>query len=145
MKWKSWAVIAIAVFTVACCGRHAKLPDGWYLLGAGSSEVLTPAIVTVHDFASLRVDSLSEAQGSFRYRITGQLNEEGTGRFARATEKAIGSRIAFLCDGRVVCTPAVHARIEDGNFLIVLEDDPGGVRTRRIYARLEAAMHGKRE
>lgn len=110
-----------------------------------SSEVLTPAIVTVHDFASLRVDSLSEAQGTFRYRITGQLNEEGTGRFARATEKAIGSRIAFLCDGRVVCTPAVHARIEDGNFLIVLEDDPGGVRTRRIYARLEAAMHGKRE
>lgn len=142
MKRKSWMVVAIAVFMVACCGRHAALPDGWYLLEEGAGQPASP-IVTVHDFASLRIDSLPEDSGVFRYRITGQLNASGTERFAQATRQAVGRRIGFLCDGRLVCMPTVHAQIVSGRFLIVLKDDPCGVRTRRMYARLEAALCGK--
>jgi len=47
-----------------------------------------------------------------------KLNEEGTEKFAKATENNIGKQIAIVYDGEVISAPAVNSAITDGNAII---------------------------
>ena len=97
-------------------------PDGWYLVENHSSDSLSAnPILTVVDFQSLRVDSVS-AQGVTSYQIYGSTKPEKTKIFGDATEKQIGKEIAFVYCGRVLDNPRVNARIESGNWSLSFTD-----------------------
>lgn len=100
-------------------------PDGWYYVIDMETDSLSDTpIVTLKDFAKLKLDSTQSADtDSITYRIFGRLTESGRKVWAEATEKSIGKHIAFLFNGVILTAPLVNCRIENGNFFITTEQD----------------------
>lgn len=98
-------------------------PDGWYyVIDLKSDSLSVEPIVTVKDFAKLKLDSAQSAdKDSMTYRILGRLAESGTKAWAEATEKSIGKHVAFLFNGVILTAPYVNCRIDNGNFFIMTE------------------------
>lgn len=116
-------ILATICLSAASCTTHfgnRKLADGWYHVENTENNIVkNRPIVKAEDFTGLRLDSCRiEGSDLQIYTITGTCNDAG--KFADATEKAIGKHIAFIFDGKMVCAPKVNARIDSGNFMISL-------------------------
>lgn len=100
-------------------------PNGWYyVVDLENDSLSTAPIVTVKDFAKLKLDSaLDSGKDSVTYRIIGQMTESGKEVWAEATEKSIGKHLAFLFNGVILTAPYVNCRIENGNFFIATDKD----------------------
>lgn len=108
--------------------------NGWYHIMNGQKDSISKEpIVVVKDFETLKLDSDSFG----RVMIIGTIKKEKAGRWADATEKAIGKRIGFIYNDKVITDPQVNMRIESGNFMI---SNPYGGNLREIYQQLLKEM-----
>lgn len=90
-------------------------PNGWYLITSETKDSISKEpIVTVKDFVALKLDSDFNAT----YQIVGTISKHRSSKWADATEKAIGKRIGFVHNNKVITAPQVNQRIEGGNFAI---------------------------
>lgn len=116
-----WSFVSLIFCFVSCHSSNADKENGWYRLDDHSEVAVGDPIVTVKDFAFLRLDS-----GIFRdnneviYEISGKVKQDKIKIYADETEKAIGKKIGFLYDGKVLCSPSPNMRIEGGHFSITL-------------------------
>ena len=108
----------ICCFLMACSyspQRPIPRENGWYyVLGENQDSLSREPIVTVKEFAELRLDSDSFGI----YAIVGVVSKHKLQKWADATEQAIGKHIAFVFNDSVVSAPQVNQRIESGNFQI---------------------------
>lgn len=126
---------------VAADSGAASRPNGWYGItdGVPDSVDRTP-IVTVEDFAELRLDSLPEADGGMAYQLVGRLKEKGAAAFAEATGRSVGHRIGFVYKGEILCCPRINQRIEGGSFAITPSCFRNGAAMRALLRALRAEM-----
>ncbi len=108
------------LLSVSCSTQFgkSKLHDGWYLIiDNEENTVKNRPIATANKFDELKIDSVN-VQGSdvYLYTITGKVSD--VEKWAKETEKAIGSNIGFIYKGKMICNPKVNAAIESGNFMI---------------------------
>ncbi|MBK8657520.1 MAG: hypothetical protein IPN22_01225 [Bacteroidetes bacterium] len=68
-------------------------------------------IVTSVNFILLKIYKSKYSDG---YGLTMQLNEKGAKAWSIATGKAIGDKLAFIFDNKLLYTPTVNAQIEGG-------------------------------
>lgn len=123
VKFKFFKILLLGVcflYFVSCGKRNSERPNGWYYIVEGSADSISKEpIVTVNDFAELKLDSGMNTQtGEMIYQITGKVNERSVKKYVDATEKSIGKRIGFVYNDVVVSDPRVNARIESGRFSI---------------------------
>ena len=110
----------VLLLSVSCSTQFgkSKLHDGWYLIiDNEENTVKNRPIATANKFDELKIDSVN-VQGSdvYLYTITGKVSD--VEKWAKETEKAIGSNIGFIYEGKMICNPKVNAAIESGNFMI---------------------------
>ncbi len=117
-------ILLMTVCLVSC--RSAHQADGWYPVSE-DDRVVGPAIVTVGDFASLSMDTVSIPE---HYVITGQIRPEKVAVWTAATRQRIGERIGFLFEDKVVMAPTINCPVESGAFTIETSDN---AMTVRIY------------
>ncbi len=60
----------------------------------------------------------NQLTGATEYYVSLQLTEEGSQKFAEATEKNVGKAISIIYDGKTVRTPTVQEKITGGNCSI---------------------------
>lgn len=135
-------LIIIFIFCVvfgACRTQKQNRPNGWYHIANGMADsVAAEPIVTVKDFAELRLDS-ARFDGSTlpMYQIVGNIAETKQKLWADQTELAIGRSIGFMYEGEVICNPFLHGRIEGGNFAISFPPaTDSGQKIKKIYQSL---------
>lgn len=101
--------------------------NGWYYIVDDKQDSLSvKPIITVKDFVALRLER--DALGNSV--ISGSISKFKRNKWATATERSIGKRIAFLFNEKVITAPQVNMRIESGNFQI---SNPHGYDLRKIY------------
>lgn len=122
--------------SLSSCSQSTHRENGWYPIMNGQKDSISKEpIVVVKDFETLKLDSDSFG----RVMIIGTIKKEKAGRWADATEKAIGKRIGFIYNDKVITDPQVNMRIESGNFMI---SNPYGGNLREIYQQLLKEMSG---
>ena len=115
----------ISLFWLLLCGcSTGRLADGWYpvvdpVADTPDNRVEGKAIVTVKDFESVAIDTLSHQNVAF---IEGRLKADKVSVWTKATEDRIGKRIGFVFKNSVVMAPTVNCWIESGRFTINSED-----------------------
>lgn len=120
-QWKlGW--ILVGMFLLSGYTEKVDYVNGWYHL-IGKEGRVGEMIVTVKDFAELRLDSTLRQNGSTSYYIVGRVCKEKVKTWAEATEKAIGSSIGFMFNNNLITKPTVNMRIDSGNFMIALPPD----------------------
>ncbi len=62
--------------------------------------------------------SKNQLTGATEYHVSLQLTDEGSEKFAEATEKNVGKSISIIYDGKTVRTPTVREKITGGNCSI---------------------------
>ena len=74
-------------------------PNGWYyVIDMEHDSLSADPIVTVKDFARIKLDSVSDSnEDNMAYRILGVLDDSHKTTWADATEKSIGKHIGFTC------------------------------------------------
>ncbi len=125
--------------SVYCHAQTQHRPNGWYHIKNGIRDSLAKEpIVTVKDFAELRLDSaLSDNGRCFAYQIAGCVVQAKQKLWADETELAVGHSIGFVYEGEVICNPFVNDRIESGAFAISLSPSvKSGFPIKRIYQAL---------
>ena len=133
---------AMMSLLASCGGATAERPDGWYLVIDG--EPVGDAIVTVKDFAAMKLDSFPSEQG-MSYQIIGRVKDDMIPVWADATENAAGETIGFLYEGEILSSPQVVGRIESGHFAISIpSSDDAEVELERVYDGLLAQMDDTR-
>lgn len=83
-------------------------------------------VITGTDVAEAMAGSQkNQTTGKIEYVVTLKLNDEGTKKFADATQKAYagGESIAIYYDGQFVSVPSVNAAITDGSAVITGMED----------------------
>ncbi|MBC5645869.1 hypothetical protein H8S77_23625 [Parabacteroides sp. BX2] len=125
MKKLNCLLILIAIASVivlepnSCNAQTIERENGWYYIMEGRKDSISKeSIITVKDFAFLRLDSFSYSDNRMMYMIVGTINQPQVSRWADATERSIGKRICFVFDNKVITDPKVNARIESGAFSI---------------------------
>ena len=125
----------LSIFTCSSCHQKTTpgvadkgLENGWYHIVDEDSIIPIP-IVTVKEFAALRVDSDYYGMCS----IVGQVCRSKRQTWADATERWIGKRIGFIFNDSLIASPQVNMRIESGNFQI---STPQGKGIRSLYKSL---------
>ena len=121
----------------AAMGQSLQRENGWYnILDGKKDSIAKVPIVTVKDFVALRLDS-TVFQGRMHFQIAGTIGEHKRGKWADATEKAIGKRIGFVFNNKVITAPQVNMRIESGRFAI---SAPQGDNLKEIYREMLQEM-----
>lgn len=116
---KNTFLILFILLLNGCKSSPPSRPNGWYTITDGVSDSISKdPIATVKDFSALKIDSFQTQDKKTTYQILGTLNNDKIKAFAEATEKAIGHRIGFLFNGKIIEAPKVNYRIEGGRFLI---------------------------
>lgn len=125
----------LSIFTCSSCHQKATpgvadkgLENGWYHIVDEDSIIPIP-IVTVKEFAALRVDSDYYGMCS----IVGQVCRSKRQTWADATERWIGKRIGFIFNDSLIASPQVNMRIESGTFQITV---PQGHGIKSLYRKL---------
>lgn len=128
-------MVILSIFTCSSCHQKTTpgvadkgLENGWYHIVDEDSIIPIP-IVTVKEFAALRVDSDYYGMCS----IVGQVCRSKRQTWADATERWIGKRIGFIFNDSLIASPQVNMRIESGNFQI---STPQGKGIRSLYRSL---------
>lgn len=80
-------------------------------------DVYGNTYITADDIKSAKANIMGEP-GSMYYIISIEFNEEGTQKFADATEKLVGEEINIIVDGETLCSPIVNSQITDGKTQI---------------------------
>ena len=98
-------------------------PNGWYyVIDMEHDSLSADPIVTVKDFARIKLDSVSDSnEDNMAYRILGVLDDSHKTTWAEATEKSIGKHIGFLFNGVILTAPYVNCKIESGKFFIATD------------------------
>ncbi len=111
----------IVIMFVTLCGCSTRrLANGWYpVADTPDNHIEGKAIVTVKDFDTTRLDTVSYPDVAF---IEGRLKVDKVPVWAKATEDRIGKRNGFVFKDSVVMAPSVNCRIESGCFTINSED-----------------------
>lgn len=124
----------------AAMGQSLQRENGWYnILDGKKDSIAKVPIVTVKDFVALRLDS-TVFQGRMQFQIAGTIGEHKRGKWADATEKAVGKRIGFVFNNKVITAPQVNMRIESGRFAI---SAPQGDNLKEIYREVLQEMAGE--
>lgn len=76
----------------------------------------TVAICKKEDFKEATVDTPEYTRNHPVLNVV--LTEKGKERFAEATQKSIGSRLAIFIEGEFIFAPMVYEEIKDGKFQI---------------------------
>lgn len=128
-----------ALSILASCGAATTdQPDGWYVVVDG--EPVGDPIVTVDDFAAVKLDSFPSEHG-MSYQIIGRVKDDKIPVWADATENATGEIIGFLYDGEIIVSPQVMGRIDSGHFAISMpSSDDAGTELESVYDGLLAQM-----
>lgn len=117
----------------AAMGQSLQRENGWYdILDGRKDSIAKVPIVTVKDFVALRLDS-AVFQGRMQFQISGTIGEHKRGKWADATEKAVGKRIGFVFNNKVITNPQVNMRIESGRFAI---SAPQGDNLKQLYREI---------
>lgn len=144
MKRIGLGILFLSVLAGCRSDKVADRPNGWYFITDNVADSVSEMpIVTVEDFAELRLDSSVMQSGGSVYQITGRLKAEKTGDFADATERWAGHRIGFSYEGEIISDPQVNMRIDSGSFAIssfTLSRD--GEKMKEIYRNLLKEMSG---
>lgn len=119
MKQWNFSWLIVGMLLLSGYTQKTDYVDGWYRIN-GEDETVGEVIVTVNDFAELRLDSALHQNGRMSYYIVGRVCKEKVKVWADATEKAIGSSIGFMFNNTLIVKPTVNMRIESGNFMISL-------------------------
>lgn len=121
----------------AAMGQSLQRENGWYnILDGRKDSIAKVPIVTVKDFVALSLDS-TVFQGRMQFQIAGTIGEHKRGKWADATEKAVGKRIGFVFNNKVIADPQVNMRIENGRFAI---SAPQGDNLKEIYREMLQEM-----
>lgn len=120
MKASKLIMLLFALHCILYCNAQTiERENGWYYIMEGRKDSISKeSIITVKDFAFLRLDSFSYSDNRMMYMIVGTINQSLVSRWADATERSIGKRICFVFDNKVITDPQVNARIESGTFSI---------------------------
>jgi len=121
--------LSLCLFNIVGCKNNNAVhrENGWYhILDDKQDSLSKEPIVTVKDFTALRLES--DSLGNLT--ITGSLSKFKQNKWASATELSIGKRIGFLFEGKIIASPQVNMRIENGNFQI---SNPHGYDLQKIY------------
>lgn len=132
-----------ALFSLVCCypTSTSDKPNGWYFLDNNAEIETTNPIVVVKDFAYLRLDSGMVANTNKPiYEIIGKVKEAKVKTFADATEKAIGKKIGFLYNDKILNAPSPNMRLESGNFSINLSSAYSSKEAHSVYKELRKEM-----
>ena len=73
----------------------------------------TKSIATKADFLGVELNEFILEQKT-EYALNIRLNDKGRDEFAKATERYIGKRIAFVIDNHLIMAPVVKDRIDSG-------------------------------
>ena len=87
----------------------------------GSLEFQTPdgeSVITGADVQTASVQSGQDDMGNAEYSVELVLNDEGTQKFADATEANIGQPISIIYDGETISSPTVQSAITGGTAYI---------------------------
>lgn len=120
------------------CGSSAMAQsfpreNGWYnILDGRKDSIAEVPIVTVKDFDALSLDSTVFHDHTY-FQISGTVSKHKRRKWADATEKAIGKRIGFVFNNKVITAPQVNMRIESGNFAI---SAPHGDNLKELYREI---------
>lgn len=142
---KGTIFITVLYILTAACTRTVDLPDGWYnITDIDTGAYAEKPIATVKEFESLKLDSMAvPADGSFIYMITGKMKPGKVRAWSNATEKAAGTYIGFLLDGKIICAPMVNMSIPGGIFSISPREISGdGKKMKEILEKLQKQMPG---
>ena len=71
-----------------------------------------------NDVADAQVATENDGYGNSQYVVSLTLTEEGTEKFAEATERNVGNPIYIVYDGQVISAPTVNETISDGQCSI---------------------------
>lgn len=114
---KLYRIILGLIFCGCSTGR---LADGWYpIADTSDNRIEGKAIVTVKDFETVVIDTLSHPDVAF---IEGRLKANKVPVWAKVTEGRIGKRIGFVFKDSVVIAPTINCRIESRTFTINSDD-----------------------
>lgn len=70
------------------------------------------------DVSNAQGQTSQDSMGGLTYVVSLEMTEEGTTKFAEATEANIGKNIAVVYDGEIVSNPVVNTAITDGAAII---------------------------
>lgn len=135
-------LIRVILLVCLLCGSSAvaqSLPreNGWYNILDGRKDSIDEVpIVTVKDFDVLSLDSTVFHDHTY-FQISGAVSKHKRRKWADATEKAIGKRIGFVFNNKVITAPQVNMRIESGNFAI---SAPHGDNLKELYREMLQEM-----
>ena len=136
-RWAEWngryrddmrSFLFISFLLLLWCGfssfeSTSVRPNGWYyVIDMEHDSLSADPIVTVKDFARIKLDSVSDSnEDNMAYRILGVLDDSHKTTWADATEKSIGKHIGFLFNGVILTAPYVNCKIESGKFFIATD------------------------
>lgn len=132
MSLKKLILIFLATFLVAgqLSAQQTKFETGCYFVidnttescvrpqpdKSGRSYCLdTKPIVTKVDFRNVELNEFMLEQKT-EYALIIRLNDKGRDKFAKATDRYTGKRIAFVIDNRLIMAPVAKTRIESGTI-----------------------------
>jgi len=116
-------------------------PNGWYHLDDAERIVGDP-IITVADFAYLRIDSgVVTSDEKIFYNIIGQVKEDKIKNWGDETENAIGKKIGFLYNGKVLCAPSPNVRLPYGHFGISIDPVSAKEDANTIFKELQKELY----
>lgn len=119
MKALTWILLPILLCSTSLPLAAQTRANGWYhVLDINRNSLSEEPILTVKDFAALRLDSGMYQSGEKCYMIVGEIKACRVDAWADATEKAIGCHIAFVFKDAIISAPQVNCRIEGGRFSI---------------------------
>ena len=119
MKRIGLGILFLSVLTGCRSDKAADRPNGWYFITDNVTDSVSEMpIVTVEDFAELRLDSSVMQSGESIYQIIGKLKAEKAGDFADATERVTGHRIGCVYAGEIFSDPQVNMGIASGTLAI---------------------------
>ena len=78
-------------------------------------DVYGNVLISGTDIKSAEAKSYTDNLGNNSYEVALSLNDEGSKKFAQATEENLGSAIPIVYDGEVISAPTVQAVITNGN------------------------------
>ena len=93
--------------------------ESGFVLSRGIEEIIAAGDVVIDGTDIKTADAVSwQENGLTRYGVSLVLNENGTGKFAKATADNVGKTIAIVYDGEVISTPIVNEAITGGEASI---------------------------
>lgn len=74
--------------------------------------------LTAADIQSAKALVVDDSFDRDYYVISLEFNEEGTQKFADATERLIGEELRIVVEGETICSPIINSQITDGKAQI---------------------------